>query len=68
MGTSTTAECVFWTEIPAVINIRDSLDIKCITHHQTFKDNCLNLKVLEVSLYDYVQSRGPLDNNEPINE
>ena len=68
MGTSTTAECVFCTEISAVDNIGDSSDIKCITHHQTLKDNCLNLKVLDVRLFDYVQSRGRLDNNEPINE
>ena len=61
----TTAEC---TAISAVDNIRDSSDIKCITHHQTFIDNCLNLRVLEVSLYVYIQSEGPLDDNEPINE
>ena len=28
----------------------------------------LHLRVLEVSLYDYVQSRELFDNNEPINE
>ena len=66
MGTA--AECVCCTEISAVDSIRDSSDIECITHHQTFIDNCLNLRVLEVSLYDYIQSEGPLDDNEPINE
>ena len=62
-----TAECVYCIAFSAVDDIRDSSDIKCITPHQTSKDNCLNLRVLEVSLYDYVQSRGPFDNNEPIN-
>ncbi|XP_078330882.1 uncharacterized protein LOC144624782 [Crassostrea virginica] len=55
-------------EISAVDSIRDSSDIECISHHQTFIDNRLNLRVLEVSLYDYIQSEGPLDDNEPINE
>ena len=64
----TTAECVRCTEIPAVDSIRDSSEIECITQPQTFIDNFLNLRVLEVSLYDYIQSQGPLDDNEPINE
>ena len=64
----TTAECVCWTEISAVDSNRDSSDIECITHHKTSIDNCLNLRVLVVSLYDYIQSEGPLDDNEPINE
>ena len=66
MGTTT--ECVFCSEISAVDNIRDSSDIKCIARHQAFIENCLNLRVFEVSLYNYVQSSGPLDNNVHINE
>ncbi|XP_062597066.1 P2X purinoceptor 7-like [Saccostrea cucullata] len=64
----TTVECICCTEISAVDNIRESSDLECITNHQTFIDNCLNLRVLEVSLYDYIQSEGPIDDNEPINE
>ncbi|XP_048742687.1 P2X purinoceptor 7-like [Ostrea edulis] len=63
---SSSAECVCCTEISVVDQARG--DLECITQHQTFKDNCLNTRVLEVSLYDYVQSEGPLDDNEPIHE
>lgn len=39
-----------------------------LLHHQTYIDNCLNIRVLEVSIYDYIQSDGPIDDNEPIKE
>ena len=64
----TLAECVCCAEMQAVNFIRESSDLECITHHQTFIDNCLNVSVLEVSLHDYIQREGPLDDNEPIHE
>ncbi|XP_078322312.1 uncharacterized protein LOC144622019, partial [Crassostrea virginica] len=64
----TLAECVCCVETQAVNFIRESSDLECITHHQTFIDNCLNVRVLEVSLHDYIQRDGPLDDNEPIYE
>lgn len=64
----TEAECICCSETPAIDHIRDSFGIECITQHQTVIDNCLNIRVLEVSLYDYTQSYGPIDDNEPINE
>lgn len=64
----TEAECICCSEIPVIDHIRDYFGIECITRHQTFIDNCLNIRVLEVSLYDYIQSDGPIDDNEPINE
>lgn len=50
-------------EFPLVDQIRE-----CITEHETFRDNCLNARVLEVSLHEYIQREGPLDDNEPSNE
>ena len=64
----TKAECVCCVETQAVNFIRESSDLECITHHQMFIDNCLNVRVLEVSLHDYFQRDGPLDDNEPIYE
>ncbi|XP_078335855.1 uncharacterized protein LOC111133080 [Crassostrea virginica] len=64
----TVAECVCCVETQAVNFMRESSDLECITHHQTFIDNCLNVRVLEVSLHDYIQRDGPLDDNEPIHE
>ncbi|XP_061166764.1 P2X purinoceptor 7-like [Saccostrea echinata] len=67
MGTIT--ECVCCVELPAInTSFRESSDLECITHHQTFIDNYLNVRVLEVSLHDYIQREGPLDDNEPIHE
>lgn len=44
----------------------DSKNLKCITQHKGSQGNCLNVDVLEVSLYDYVERDGPKDDNEPI--
>ncbi|XP_078336317.1 uncharacterized protein LOC111122058 [Crassostrea virginica] len=64
----TRAECVCCVEITAIDHIRESCDLECITQHQSFIDNCLNVRVLEVSMYDFIQREGPLDDNEHINE
>ena len=64
----TLAECVCCVETQAVNFIRESSNLECITDHQTFIDNCLNVQVLEVSLNDYIQRDRPLDDNEPIHE
>ena len=64
----TQAECVCCVEITATDHIRESCDLECITQHQSFIDNCLNVRVLEVSMYDFIQREGPLDDNEHINE
>ena len=64
----TRAECVCCVEITATDHIRESCDLECITQHQSFIDNCLNVRVLEVSMYDFIQREGPLDDNEHINE
>lgn len=64
----TTMECTCCAEFPLVDQIRESSELECITEHETFRDNCLNARVLEVSLHEYIQREGPLDDNEPMNE
>lgn len=65
---ATEAECICCSEIPVFDHIRDSSSIECTTQHQTFIDNCLNIRALKVSIYDYIQYDEPIDDNEPINE
>ncbi|XP_048740003.2 P2X purinoceptor 7-like [Ostrea edulis] len=64
----TRTECICCDEIPVIDELRGSSDLECITQHRTFIDNCLNARVLEVSLYGFIQREGPLDDNETINE
>ena len=42
--------------------------LKCITEHDGFRWNCLNIDVLEVSMYEFIDRDGPLDDNEPIHK
>lgn len=46
----------------------ESEDIKCITHHDGFIANCLNIHVLETSYYEYVIKNGPLEEHQLIHE
>lgn len=46
----------------------DDAHLQCITDHEGFIGNCLNRHVIEVSLYEFVERDGPIDDNEPINE
>lgn len=46
----------------------DDASLNCITEHEGFVGNCLNRHVIEVSMYEYVEREGPVDDNEPINE
>jgi hypothetical protein len=43
-------------------------DISCITEHDILVANCLNRHVLHISMLEYLENVGPLDDNEPINE
>lgn len=43
-------------------------EINCITEHEGFQVNCLNVHVLETSYYDYVLERGPLEEDQEIHE
>ena len=42
--------------------------ISCITHHEGFHPNFLNIHVLEISYYEYLQDNSPLQNHEKIHE
>jgi hypothetical protein len=61
-------ECLCCHEIPQVKEKIDSKGLKCITEHEGFHGNCLNVDVLSVSLYEFTESDGPIDDNEPIHE
>ena len=62
----TAPECVCCHEFDIMDEKRAALE--CITLHEGFVANCLNKDVLEVSLYEYVEYEGPLDDNVPMNE
>ena len=40
--------------------------LKCIIEHDGFRGNCLIIDVLEVSMYEFIDRDGPLDDYEPI--
>ena len=61
-------ECLCCHEIGPVSEKLDDCHIGCITDHEGFVGNCLNRHVIEVSLYEFVEHDGPIDDNEPINE
>lgn len=61
-------ECLCCHELAQVTEKIDSKNLKCITQHEGFQGNCLNVDVLEVSLYEFVERDGPIDDNEPIHE
>lgn len=61
-------ECLCCHEFAQVIEQIDSKNLKCITPHEGIRGNCLNVDVLEVSLYEFVERDGPIDDNEPIHE
>jgi len=64
----TRTECLCCREVPPVDEKVEEKGLKCITEHEDFIANCLHRGVLEVSLYEYVEYEGPVDDNEPINE
>ncbi|XP_062599370.1 P2X purinoceptor 7-like [Saccostrea cucullata] len=64
----TSIECICCAEVSLIQRICQDCNLECITQHQTFIDNCLNERVLEVNLHEYIQMEGPLDDNEPTNE
>ena len=42
--------------------------LSCATEHETFRVNCLDRRVIEVSLYEFVILQGPIDDNEEIHK
>ncbi|XP_063403855.1 P2X purinoceptor 7-like [Mytilus trossulus] len=64
----TVDECLCCKEVGPVAEKMEDEDLDCITDHEGFTGNCLNRHVIEVSLYDFVERQGPIDDNEPIHE
>ncbi|OWF47597.1 hypothetical protein KP79_PYT26168 [Mizuhopecten yessoensis] len=65
---TTETECLCCQEIDLICTKTEEKGIMCITNHEGFIANCLNRDVLEVSLLEFVEHDGPIDDNEPINE
>ncbi|XP_060580322.1 P2X purinoceptor 7-like [Ruditapes philippinarum] len=42
--------------------------VPCITLHEGFQVNCLNIHVLETSYYEFVHDHGPREENQEIHE
>ena len=40
----------------------------CITEHPGFASNCLDIYVLEHSVYEFLQEEGPIGDDELVNE
>ncbi|XP_062574142.1 P2X purinoceptor 7-like [Saccostrea cucullata] len=64
----TVDECICCKEIGAVQAETVTGDHQCITESPIFTANCLNRHVLYVSMYEYLQNVGPLDDNQPPHE
>jgi len=41
---------------------------ECITQHTGFDSVCINRHSLEVSVFEFAQMEGPLDDNQPSHE
>ena len=65
---SSMEECICCQEIPAVRENAEMSGVNCITDSQIFKDNCLNRNVLQVSMYEYIENVGPIDDNQAAHE
>lgn len=59
----TNIECICCCEVGPIDAILSENDMECVTHHEGFQGNCLNRYVIQVSLLDYVQMEGPIDDN-----
>lgn len=66
MPTQTESKCCKSTNI--VDGKIEAEDLSCITDHDGFQANCLNIHVLEVAYYDYVKEHGPREENQRIHE
>jgi hypothetical protein len=64
----TSLECRCCAEIELVQEAVEEDNLQCITEHDVFIANCLNRHVLYVSIYDYIENEGPIDDNRPIHK
>lgn len=66
MGTQ--QECICCQEIAAISAEVEAGGHQCITESPILTDNCLNRHVLQVSMYEYLQNVGPIDDNQPSHQ
>lgn len=62
----TLKECKCCRDTNIVDGKIESEDLTCITEHDGFVGNCLNVHVLETSYYEFIQTEGLQE--EPIHE
>lgn len=61
-------ECRCCLVIPEVAKKVHQEKLKWITGHLSFKVNCLNQHVLDLSYFEYIQDNKPLGDKEPSHE
>lgn len=65
---ATQQECICCQEIAAISAEVEAGGHQCITESLIFTDNCLNRHVLQISMYEYLQNVGPIDDNQPSHQ
>lgn len=61
-------ESICCQEICAVANKTGNAQIKCITEHDGFAPNFLNHHVVELAVFEFNGTDGPLDDNDEIHK
>ncbi|XP_062621845.1 uncharacterized protein LOC134283413 [Saccostrea cucullata] len=51
--------CLCCHEIAPILEKVEAKELKCSTEHDGFQGNCLKVDVLEVSMYEFVDTDGP---------
>lgn len=57
--------CLSFTKVRSRL---ERTDFKCITQHPGFRDNCLSLHVLELSVFESSRKDGPIRDDQHIHE
>lgn len=64
----TAVECLCCLGVDNVKERVKTAQLKCITQHEGFIGNCLNIYVLEASYYEFIQEEGPFGDDEDSHE
>ncbi|KAK3093711.1 hypothetical protein FSP39_019129 [Pinctada imbricata] len=64
----TDRENVCCKQFPLCMEKMEPNTLKCVTHHEAFRVNCLNTDVLELAFYDYLDIHGHIGDEEPVHE
>ncbi|XP_061635875.1 uncharacterized protein LOC133481026 [Phyllopteryx taeniolatus] len=60
-------ESVCCQDLSAVAE-RLTVGMSCLIEHEGFEANCLNQYVLETSFWEYIQTNGPIGDEDPVNK